>query len=187
MCSSMEVQLIYKEADFKALFPAQNIAGEYLSVALFEAQEIDLKSIVGGILLNALKEHAREKDWAQFPAYATLRDKAQFFSLYQTIIRLIPKVATHYANAGAFRVTDDKMQPVSREEVDTEIENYKGQADFFCNELQGWLCHNSHLFPELAGCDCGEMRAQLNSVHNLCSIWLGGDRGLDLGGGGCCE
>ena len=56
-----------------------------------------------------------------------------------------------------------------------------------CRDLQRWLLDNRAAFPELRGCDCDAIQANLRSAAS-CGLWLGGVRGKKLpGGGGCCK
>lgn len=176
----MEVQLITNEDMVKGLMPvSQNLAGDYLKTAMFEAQEIGLKRIVGSTLLAALKAHETASDWASFPAYADLKEQCQFFLTYKTIQEVLPKVAYKICNTGAVQTSDQNVQNLSREQIDTMIEDYSSKADAFCYELQKWLCDNLGQFPELDACECAAIRSNLYSAAS-CGIWLGGPRGQEL-------
>lgn len=178
----MTIQLIFKADDVKALSPiSQNLAGEYMGAAMYEAQEIRLKSIVGGGLLATLRAHEVAKDWEQFPAYEDLREQCLPLLVYQTIVNLIPKVSYKIANVGAVQTSDANVQNLSREDMDALVDDYQAKADYFCYELQKWLLANSKHFPEL-GCQCEEISANLQSMAT-CGVWLGGPRG-DMGGCG---
>lgn len=174
----MEVQLLINEDFVKGLMPvSDNLAGEYLATAMFEAQEIGLKGIVGSSLLRALKGHETAGDWAEYPMYLLLKEQCQLYLAYRTIAEVLPKVSYKIANIGAVQTNDANVVNLSREAVDAEIERYTAKADFFCYELQRWLCRNMSQFPELGGCDCEEIRSNLRSMAS-CGIWLGGPRGI---------
>lgn len=171
----MKIQLIFNEDAVKALTPISlNTAGEFLMPAMFEAQEIRLKTVLGSRLLRALKEREQSHDWDAIP-YADLKEQCTMFLVYQTICYLIPKVQYKIANVGAVQTSDDKVQNLSREQTDALIEEYQSKADWFCYELQKWLLANEKQFPELDACHCNEIRSNLESMHS-CGIWLGGPR-----------
>lgn len=174
----MEVQLLTNEEMVKGLMPvSQNLMGEYLATAMFEAQEIGLKRILGATLLNALKAHETAGDWEEYPAYADLKEQCQFYLAYKTIQEVLPKVSYKIANIGAVQTSDQNVQNLSREQIDAMIEDYSSKADAFCYELQKWLCNNLAQFPELDACECEAIRSNIYSAAS-CGIWLGGPRGL---------
>lgn len=176
----MEVQLLTNEEMVKGLLPvSQNLAGEYLAPAMFEAQELGLKGIVGSTLLAALKAHETAGDWDEYPAYKDLKERAQFYLAYKTIQEVLPKISYKICNAGAVRTADTNREHMSREQVDALIEDYSSKADAFCYELQKWLCANLAQFPEIPGCECEAIRSNLYSAAS-CGIWLGGPRGRML-------
>lgn len=177
---TISVQLLTSEDIVKGLLPVSaNLAGEYLSAAMFEAQEIGLKGIMGATLLAALKAHETASDWAQYPAYKTLKEECQYYLAYKTIAGVLPKVSYKICNAGAVQTSDQNVQNLSREAIDAMIEDYTAKADHFCFELQKWLCAHLADFPELGGDEGEAIRANLYSAAS-CGIWLGGPRGQRL-------
>lgn len=173
----MEVQLLTNEDMVKGLMPiSQNLAGDYLKTAMFEAQELGLKRIVGQTLLSALKEHETAGDWDQYPAYAELKEQCQFYLVYKTIQEVLPKVAFKICNAGAVQTSDQNVQNLSREQIDALIEDYSSKADAFCYELQCWLCDHLTDYPELEEWEREAISSNLYSAAS-CGIWLGGARG----------
>lgn len=184
---------------------SQNLAGDYLKTAMFEAQELGLKRIVGSTLLSALKAHETASDWAKYPAYAELKEQCQFYLVYKTIQEVLPKVAFKICNTGAVQTSDQNVQNLTREQIDAMIEDYSSKADSFAYQLQAWL---SRALEGEAGyltyfitadreqfCDANgakfcvygeplvfpeeaksEIRMNLYSAAS-CGIWLGGARG----------
>lgn len=178
----MDYQFIFDEAFVKGLLPvSENIAGGYMRTAMFEAQEIDLKGIVGSCLLEKLKAVAADNS-LEPDIYTTAIDKCLYYLSYRTLARLVPKVMFKVANAGAYQVNDDRIQPLTSEAGNSLVDEYTNSADQFAYELQGWLLENRRDLPELCGCDCERMRANLLSAAS-CGIWLGGYRAFELGGG----
>lgn len=175
----MEVTLIFREEFVKGLTPiSENVAGGYLRTAMFEAQEIDLKAIVGSCLLDRLKATADEGG-LEPDIYSTAIDKCLFYLAYRTLARLIPKVTYKIANAGTYQVNDERVQPLTEAVANSLIDEYTNSADFFAIELQEWLLANSAQLPELCGCDCRRIKSNLVSAAS-CGIWLGGYRGMKL-------
>jgi len=166
----MTIQLLINEEAVKSLFPElTNVAGEYLTGAMFEAQEIRLKSILGSRLLRKLKTD--EAAGALTGKYAELKDELQVFLAAQTATCLIPRIALKISNAGVMQATDTNLQPATDAKYDSTIEDYQARADYLCLELQRYLLANQGSFPEL-GSQAGEIKANLLSMAS-CGINLG--------------
>lgn len=164
----------------KALLPIdKNVAGEYLSPAMFQAQEIGLKGILGSRLLAKLKEYEAAGTMSQHAAYQDLKEQCANYLIYQTIVEVIPMVSYKLANAGVVKAQDEKLVHATRDEVDSQIETYQAKADYFCYELQKWLLANHDSFAELRELEIQDIKSNLYSMSS-CGIWLGGLRGYEL-------
>lgn len=170
----MDIIFLTNEQFIKDLAPVdENIAGKYLRSALTQAQEIDLKNIIGSSLLNALKYRVLNK--TVVGPYHELLEKIQYFLAYATLTNLTMIVNYKVANAGVVRTGDDNMTPVAFADLVAIKDYYRKKADFFCYELQLYLCKNSNLFPELDSCSCSKIRSNLSSAASS-GLWLGGVR-----------
>lgn len=174
-----KIVLLTSEEFVKSISPiSDNLSGKYLLSSLREAQEIHLKSIIGSALLErcqeliegAVLENDKNAD------YAELVERCRYYLAYMTIAECVAKVSYKVANAGVVRTTDEHLQAPSYAEVQLIAKEYRNKADYYCYELQRWLCANSALFPELSKCDCAQIRANLRSSAS-CGIFLGGARG----------
>lgn len=173
----MTIQLLTNEDFVKSIlggYLSLNLAGEYLSTAMFEAQEIGLKSIIGGRLLRTMQD--KESRGEMTGVYAELKEECQLYLAYQSVANVMPKVAYKTGNIGVVQTSDTNAQPVSKEVLDSCIEDVIGKADFFCAELQRWCIDHCAQLPEL-GNQSRELRANLRSMAS-CGIFLGGARGL---------
>lgn len=175
----MDIQLIFNEDIVKSLCPIPaNIAGEFMASAMFEAQEIHLKAILGNALLARLKELEAQETWNENPKLRILKEKCQLYLAYKTISELIPKVSYHISNKGAVSTSDEKIQNLSRFDIDSMIEDYNGKADFFCAELQRFILDNYCDYDDILDNEqCEAIRSNLRSA-TTCGIWLGGAFGV---------
>lgn len=181
------IQLIFNEEQVKALCPiSQNLAGEYMASAMFEAQEIGLKNILGSRLLAKLKELEAQGEGAFPAAYEDLKGECINYLIYQTIVNLIGKVSFKIANIGVVRSTDEKVVLPSAEEINLQKDEYQANADFFCYELQKWILAHKDAFVELDACACEAIHANLLSMAS-CGVWLGGARGFEYRGDCECD
>lgn len=178
------MQLLTTEANVKALAVLDdNLAGNYLRAAIMEAQEIDLRRIVGTSLLEALKSKAAAGT-LDGPYKELVDNYVQFFLAYQTRAQLLPKVAYKAGNMGVIKTSDENVTPASSGEIVAEIARAQAKADYSAYRMQLWLLDNRAQLPELRECDCRQIHACLRSAAT-CGVWLGGPRGH---GNGCdCE
>lgn len=157
---------------------SDNVAGKYILPSIREAQEIQLKSILGSCLLNAVKNMglAGTLDDPGNEAYKELVDECQYFLAYTAIVEILPKVSYKVANFGVTKSSDENLQNATQDEMAKMQYYYQSKADFYCLELQQWLLNNRSFFPELTDCQCGKIRSNLYSAAT-CGLWLGGPRG----------
>lgn len=158
-----------------------NLAGGYLSSAMVEAQESDLKRVLGARLLATLKTKASEHTLDGDDVYSQLHKLFCFqsFLAYSSVARCIFKVAFKVGNIGAVRTSDDTAAVMSFNEVDKLRVYYQAEADRNCGELQAWLLDHSSDIPELTEGDCHEMKSHLSTSFQ-CGLFLGGARGRSL-------
>ena len=175
---------------------SDNVAGKYLLPALREAQNVQLRRIIGDCLLAALKTmatpdpqtHARPIDDPANVWYkALLDDYIQPFLAPQTNANMTTMVTYKVGNFGVAKASDENLQPVGPEELGQQTDFYQSKADAAAFDLRNYLLENVAHFPELDACACAKIRATLRSVASS-GIFLGGPRGRILpGGGGCCK
>lgn len=176
---------------------SDNMAGNYLLPAIQEAQEINLKSILGTTLLNRLKQLVQDKGFrgdygpevgedygndfslnanGPYEHYRTLIDKAQYFLAYTAVVEVMSKVTFKIGNAGVAKTSDENVQIATPQEVDKMREYYQSKADFYSLEIQNYLLNNKESFPELYEGDYNRIHSNLYSAAS-CGLWLGGPRG----------
>lgn len=174
-----------------------NLAGKYLIPAITEAQDIYLRMVLGSPLLEACckKVESCMIDTGSFNAdfnidfdrhgeghpYKQLIDNCQHFLAYRTAVDVLVKVSYKIANIGASRTSDDNVQPMTMEDINSLRDYYIGKADFYCELLQQFILRNKRHYPELDEGKCDEIRSHLHSSAT-CGLFLGGVRGK---GGHC--
>jgi len=176
---------------------SENVAGKYLLPALQEAQEINLKSILGSTLLEKLKwmveNNAFRGDFGPAQGedynpdfsidhngpnehYRVLIDRAQYFLAYTSVAELMAKVTFKVANAGVAQTNDENLRVVSFDDMAKMRTYYQSKADFYALEIQNYLLNNRVFFPELTDGDIHRIHSNLYSAAT-CGLWLGGHRG----------
>ena len=174
---------------------SDNVAGKYLLSAIREAQDIQLRNILGDALLQKLKDlvgadfNMDFSDDFQTPDkftgtelnYKDLLRRCQYFLAYTSVVEVLWRVSYKVANFGIVRNTDENMQGASGEEMERTRTFWQAKADSYCLDLQNWLLANRSLFPELSDSQCCKIKSNLTSAAT-CGIWLGGPRGKMVGG-----
>ena len=157
---------------------SDNVAGKYILTSLREAQEVNLKSIVGESLLEKLKTLVKDGliDQHENINYKYLVNKCQYYLAYMTIVELVYKVSYKIGNAGVVKTTEENLQVATLDEIIAQKEYYQGKADFHCYELQNYILENVSDFPEVNDCTCRKIHANLHSAAS-CGFFLGGARG----------
>ena len=165
---------------------SDNVAGKYILPSLREAQEVGLKGILGGCLLERLKSLVSDGsiDREENAAYKELLDRCQYYLAYRTMVEVCVKVSYKVGNFGVVKTTDEHVESANSDEIVRMQHYYEDKADGLCYGLQGWILDNRDFFPELEDCDCDRIESNLYSAAS-CGIWLGGPRGRKLPGGRC--
>lgn len=172
-----EIVLLVSENFVKNISPiSDNLSGKYLLASIREAQEVSLKSIIGSALLERCKEMIQDGSIEESAHYAELVERCRYYLAYTAIAECTMKVSYKIANAGVVRTTDENLTAPSFGEVALIEKQYKNKADYYCYELQRWICANVALFPELSKGDCARIASHLRTSAS-CGIWLGGARG----------
>lgn len=170
---------------------SDNVAGGYIQPSIRDAQEINLRAVLGDCLLDRLKElydgGAFDGDPIpdEYIPYKALLDKIQYYLAYQAIVELLPRVSYKVANFGVSKSGDENLQVAGLDEIIAQEEYYQSKADAYCYQLQGWLLERAAAYPELDECACARIKSNLYSAAT-CGIWLGGPRGRKLPEGGGC-
>lgn len=174
----MDIVLLTDEKFVKGLTPIdENLANKYLRSALIEAQEIDLREILGSCLLDNLK--GMVKDNSLEGDYLELVEKCQYVLAYKAITSLCFQCTYKVANTGVVTTSDDNVTNLSWSDLVGLRSYYTHKADGFVYQLQTFLLQNKSAFPELKECDCVRIKSHLRTAAT-CGLWLGGVRGRKL-------
>ena len=161
---------------------SDNINGKVMQSAIREAQEIDLKEIIGAVMLNKLKQLVNDKtinDKAN-ENYLELLNECQYFLSYTVVSKLCIITSYKIDNAGVVKTNDENIQNASEDEIFDMQNFYQRKADYFCSQLQAYILANLGILPEITEYQCMQIRSHLHSAANS-SIWLGGRRGKGYG------
>ena len=164
-----------------------NLAGKYLHAALVEAQEIELREIVGDSRLAAIKGRIQDKEIEQVEIpeiYQELIEKCQYVIAYKAIASLCIQATYKIANVGVVTTSDDNVSNLAWGDLVRVKEYYTHKSDSFTKQLQNFLLQNKDSFPELRECDCAQIKAHLYTAATS-GLWLGGIRARRLGN--CCK
>lgn len=164
---------------------SNNVNGKYMRTAIREAQEIDLRGILGPCLLDKLKYlvDADEVCLEGNEIYRDIIDHCQYFLAYTAVRNLCLMTSFKIDNIGVSQTYDENITSMSMEDTYNIMEQYARKADYFCGLLQEYLLNNKEFIPELTDSQCSCISANLYSAHTS-GLWLGGRRGK-FGGHKC--
>lgn len=162
---------------------SDNLAGKYLLPSLREAQEINLRSILGDCLLDKVKRLVKDKsiEAEENKAYKDLvgNINLQYFLAYTTIVEVTNKISYKLGNFGVAKSNDENLQVASQDEIAKMQEYYQSKADFHCMTLQNFILEHCSDYPELSKACCDRIASNLYSSAS-CGLFLGGARGKIL-------
>lgn len=168
-----------------------NVSGKYLQSAIKLAQDIELQSLIGTKLLEALQKKCI--DWVDPNVEGAVADSIDDpdnikykelldyyvtpFLLFQVLSEVIVPITYKLSNFGVMRTDDEKDIAADASQVNLLRKYYKDKADFFKARLQDWVITYYNDFPELYSYKpLKDMYPNLYSASS-CGIWLGGARG----------
>lgn len=157
---------------------SDNVNDKVMYAAIREAQDINLRGILGDCLLNKLKQLVSDdtiKEDENF-WYADLLDEAQYFLAYSVITKICFITTFKIDNIGLSKTTDERVESLSTEDALLIQDHYQKKADYYAMLLQKYILRNKEHFPELSACDCNNIHANLYSAASG-GIFLGGARG----------
>lgn len=157
-----------------------NFTGKLIQPAIVNAQEIELRGILGDSLIDKIKtmvydESIKSEDNI---AYKDLLDKAQPFLAYTVVAELIMLTACKISPAGNEVIDDEKMTHLSINESYQLQSYYQKKADYYCKILQNFILQHKGAYPELTENCCASIKANLHSSAST-GVWLGGVRGTN--------
>ena len=183
----MKSDILLTSSDFikSATNCSDNLNEKVMQTAIREAQEIDLKEIVGDHMLKRLKQLVetnmiREK---RYKFYKKLLDEAQYFLAYAVLTKLCMITTFKIDNVGIVKTSDDRIETLSIDDVYAVQNYYQKKADYFQGVLQNYILNNRDKLKEIDCNRCNDIHAHLYSAASG-GLWLGGRRGK--GFNGCC-
>lgn len=157
---------------------SDNVSDKYMFPTINEAQEINLKHILGTALLEKLKELVKDQtiNDPENEVYKDLLLNCQFFIAYVVVSKLTVILSYKIDNVGTYRTADENMTYTSMKDVQAMEEYYQNKADFFKMELQKFCMEQRNKLPELSDNDIYAIKSNLYSAET-CGIFLGNARG----------
>lgn len=161
---------------------SDNLNGKVMQAAIREAQEIDLKEIIGSKMLTKLKDLVADNaivDDTNEPYYDLLNE-CQYFLAYSVIAKLCMITSYKIDNAGVVKTNDERVDNATYDEVIDVQEFYQRKADYWTSQLQDFILDHIGKLPEVTEGQANKIMATLYSSANP-SVWLGGARGKGYG------
>lgn len=159
-----------------------NLAGKFIKPSIREAQDINLREILGAALKRKLQQIVADgtEDEPENSYYKALLDEIQYYLAYTVIVDIMHK-QSKIANAGVVKTPDERVTVAGETELASNIAYYQSKADSYAYLLQAWLLKHCAEFPELGPDEYCRLKANYYSAAT-CGVWLGGPRGKKVPG-----
>lgn len=151
-----------------------NVFGKWILPAIWEAQNIGLRRIIGDCLYDTLISMVADgsiKNEGNMAYKELLEDYVTDYLLYETQYELVKYLNYKLGNIGAVVSNDEHVQTLSRADLELMRNEYQAKADWCASRIRNHLkcCHDALGIDE---CTC----RKLIDVAST-NIWLGGPRG----------
>lgn len=145
-----------------------NIDGKYLLPAIQTAQDIDLETLIGQVLLDKLCKLVETGEIVSNGKYRTLLDDyITPYLVWQVMSYLQIGINYKLSNSGVITNDDERKSRLDYKNNQLLQEQYKHYADSYAIKLKDYLCSGD--YPEYYQC--------VNFTHaedvELCGIYLG--------------
>lgn len=151
-----------------------NLSGTFILAAIKSAQDIELRSILGDCLLEALQQKVfdEEIDSDENTYYKDLLDYyVQDFLAMQVLADVIIPASYKIANGGLLQYSDDRLNHTDNADLNLIRHHYINKAAVYKKRMQSYLCKNKSKYPELGDCCDTNLYAS-----DAVPLWLGGRR-----------
>ena len=156
-----------------------NVFGKTICPVIKTSQDIFLKQIIGTALMEKLQTLIKEGhigDQENVKYKKLLDEYVAPYLIYETLVNLVPEIATKLANIGVVQHNDEHTTNISQGDRVIVQGQYQTYADNYCKQMQRFLCANKADYPELSAPNQAT-KPNLQSAAT-CPIWLGGKRNL---------
>lgn len=120
-------------------FLDDNVSGKYLLTAIKLAQDVELQSIIGTVLLESIQKKVLENqiDGSENKAYKKLLDEyIQPFLLYQVLSEIVIPISYKMSNFGVMQSSDEKDYAVDNKQINLVRTYYRDKANVYKERLQ---------------------------------------------------
>lgn len=120
-------------------FLDDNVSGKYLLTAIKLAQDVELQSIIGTVLLESIQKKVLENqiDGYENKAYKKLLDEyIQPFLLYQVLSEIVIPISYKMSNFGVMQSSDEKDYAVDNKQINLVRTYYRDKANVYKERLQ---------------------------------------------------
>lgn len=149
-----------------------NIDGSLLTPAIRIAQDIDLSTVIGPVLLKKLQNLVADGSISkpENEKYKTLLDDyVTPYLCWQTMTAVQINLNFKFSNSGMIQNQDDKKTAIDYRSGKELMSQYEKYANSYGQKLKKYLCKNSNIYPEYRQMENFDGEEDLP----LCSIYLG--------------
>lgn len=131
----------------------------YLGTSLYEKLKTDIAAdSLTGVYETLLNEHVRN------------------VCLWWTMVEWLPRMHVRVDNGGLVVRTSEDSQPITRADLNRELDFARNNAQFYTNSMIRYLCDNSSSFPEYTN-NTGDQIRPFKSAYYEAGMEIQGGRG----------
>lgn len=146
-----------------------NVSGMYILPAIQIAQDTDLETAIGPVLLHKLQDLVASGEINNQPDYKTLLDDYITPYMCWTVMSAIQiNLNYKFSNSGMIQNQDDKKMAIDYSNGQALAKQYEWYASSYGQKLKKYLCSNSAKFPEYHQCENHQREEEIS----LCDIFL---------------
>jgi len=109
------------------------------------AQDVNLQGYLGTDLLTKMISFVGGTFTSP---YDKLLEYTKPVLIHWAMVQYLPFAPYQVSNGGAFKRTSENSELMSKEELDSIVENYRNLAQYYSDRLIKFLCSNSIDYPE---------------------------------------
>lgn len=159
-------EVLFINADFVKRYSHLNGSVEeaYMVSHIMIAQDKYVQSFLGTNLFEKLKSDIAGGTLSG--NYQTLVDTyVRKVTLWWTMVEMIPSLYVRLDNGGLAVRTSEDTTPISKGDLNREIDRARNNAQFYTDRMIEYLCNNNSLFPEYSDSDPGDILPEKQAYY----------------------
>lgn len=151
-------EVLFVNADFMKRYSHLNgsVEESYMVSHIMLAQDKYVQTYLGTRLFEKIKTDIAGNTLAG--NYVTLMDEhIRKVTLWWAMVEMIPSLYVRLDNGGLVIRTSEDTTPITKSDLNREIDRARNNAQFYTDRMVEYLCNNNSLFPEYSDSNPGDI------------------------------